>query len=178
MALGAAQLWLATVISIAHKIAVPWLRQVLEYACSLPLLQHPSQIVRSSTNRSPAIKFLFIRHIIVNHHPPLALIHDLLFPGNHIIRNDCFTNPSRQLYLRFLFLELTAANQNSSALRLYRRSTFFLMVPLHERAIAEPNGSFPCNLCDLIAWSPKRAIHKTHAAPIALLHAHHRRVRA
>src|ERR1051326_1242430 len=96
----------------------------------------------------------------------VAAVGDAKFSGNNVVGNDRAADIFAEFNLGFVFLEFTATNQDRAALDLKGGPAFFLVVPLHKSAIAEPNGPFPGYFCDLVAWSPERAIDKAHAAGV------------
>ena len=67
-----------------------------------------------------------------------------------------------QLDLRFVFLELAAADQHAAALDLDRGAALALVVPLHEGAIAEADGSVAGDARDLIARAPEGTVDESH----------------
>src|ERR1044071_2742808 len=92
----------------------------------------------------------------------VAAVGDAEFSGNNVVGNDRAADIFAEFNLGFVFLEFTATNQDRAALDLKGGPAFFLVVPLYKGAIAEPNGPFPGYFCDLVAWSPERAIDKAH----------------
>ena len=91
-----------------------------------------------------------------------AAVRDAGFTGDDVVGDNGAADGFAKLDLRFVFPEFTAADQNRATLDLERGSTFFLVVPLNESAIAKADGAFAGNFGDLIARTPESAIHETH----------------
>ena len=119
-----------------------------------------------------------ITRVVLDIHHRLAAVRDTGFAVEDIVRDDCPPNLLSQLDLRFVGLELTAADQNGAAGHLQRVTSFIVAIPLHEGAIAEAHRTLARDFRNLVAGPPKGAVHKAHAAGVGGLHAHHRGIGA
>ena len=111
-------------------------------------------------------------------HRALAAVRDACLAGDDVIGDNGAADGFTEIDLRFVLPEFTTADQNRAALDLERGSTFFLVVPLNESAIAKADGAFAGNFGDLIARTPESAIHEPHTAGICRGNPNHGRVRA
>src|SRR6266702_1208930 len=116
----------------------------------------------SPTFRDNQLIARIVRHV----EGSFGVICDSGLSREDIVRNHGSADILSKFNLRLVFPKFAAANQHRSALSLNCVSAFLVVVPLHERAIAETNRAFARNLCDLIARAPKCAINEAHTSGI------------
>src|ERR1035441_5066378 len=119
-----------------------------------------------------------ITRVVVDIHWGFAVIRYAGLAGDDIVRNKRTPHLLTKFDLRLVGLKLAAPNQDRAAGDLQCVATLILAIPMHKGAITESHRARARDFRDLIAWPPECAVHKAHAARVAGLHSHHRRVGA